>query len=602
MCGVGAVFSNRPIKNLNQLLNETISAIKHRGPDGNGIWISEGLNAGLCHTRLSIIDVTESSSQPMKSHDDRYVISFNGEIYNYVELREKCISLGSVFKSHGDTEVIIEMYRHFKSDINQYLRGMWAFLIIDTIEDSIFISRDPFGIKPLFYGEKNGSLYFASELKAFHKIDASFIEVDELSVRLFKEEKIYDRGNWTFFKNIKRFPHACSLKFSLKKVPEFSAIKFDRYWNPFNTKLNHDSPELIKETVKKLFLNSMKLHMRSDVPIGFCLSGGIDSSAIVASAKECYPDSKLKTFTTRFPDYKHIDETKWAELVIKHVNAQATFVEPKASEFKDEITKLVEVQDEPFSSASIYSQYCIFRKIGEEKVKVVLDGQGADEVFSGYHAFFPFYLRDLLKQKKFILYFQTIFILRKKLNFQYPLIKPFLSFLYRSAKNGFRAIQHPQLNLDYALVGEADNYEQRLSFIRQEPQNFEEFLIHMVCEGNVPMLLRFEDRNSMAFSVESRVPFLINELVEYSLSIPAKFKLQKGITKSVFRESMRGIVPDKVLGRLDKLGFPAPDKEWLKEIYGNDVKGSYSEEWIALILNTWKDVLSKRKQESLNLL
>lgn len=611
MCGVGAFFSNQEIAKLPHLLDAINSTQAHRGPDGSGTWMSPNKKCGLAHTRLSIIDLTNASAQPLISHDGRYVISFNGEIYNYKELREECIAKGSQFRSSGDVEVIVEMYRHFGKDISRRLRGMWSFLIIDTQLQNVFVSRDPFGIKPLFYGEKNGVLVFASEIKSFHKIDPEFTEIDQKSLELFKEHKIYDRGNWTFFEKIKKFPAGHYSLFELNKIPDWDKLKFEFYLNDLNLSQTKQSEKNVVKKLRTLFEDSMKIHMRSDVPVGFCLSGGIDSSSIVSVAKKIFPESQLKTFTTQFKEHSRIDETNWAQMIIDDVQADATFVSPNPSQFIEDLPRLIEVQDEPFGSASIYSQYCIFRAIGQSGVKVVLDGQGADEVFAGYHSFFPYYVYSLIEQGHFLRAFKVAHQLKKNYNYDFTVYNRFLSKvrqMFRNFnfnifnKNSKSATEHPIQNLFYSKIGISDSLENRLNFLRKVPTNFDQFLIFMVFEGNIPMLLRFEDRNSMAFSVESRVPFLIKELVEFSLQIPSEFKMKLGIPKYVLRKAMQGIVPQKVLDRMDKLGFPAPDKEWMKQLYNADVDQPFSSQWIDLILNEWQKMLARRREQSLRLM
>lgn len=612
MCGVGAVFSNSKIENLNEILEVINKTLHHRGPDGKGTWIGKGSMMGLSHTRLSIIDLTQNSAQPLISHDQRYVITFNGEIFNYIELKDICVSKGSIFKSEGDTEVIIELYRHFGSNISTMLRGMWAFALHDLMLNQVFVSRDPFGIKPLFYGEKNGALIFSSEIKSFHKIDDFFLEKDEISLTLFKEYKQYDRGNWTFFKNIKRFPGSHHIMFNLSEVPSALSLKPVRYWDLSKKASTNMSEKLSTDKLKNLFIDSIKLHMRSDVPIGFCLSGGIDSSSIVSVAKIVSPGSTLKTFTTRFPNHERIDETAWATMINDHVSSESHFIEPSSRNFKADFKTLLEVQDEPFGSASIYSQFCIFREISAKGIKVVLDGQGADEIFGGYHSFFPYYINSLLKKRRFLEAYVICRQLKKNYNYTYPIVETLVSrakqkikiILKKILRRGSPASMAPksQFCLYYYDIDKSDTLEKRLGFIFQPIETFETFLQYMVFEGNVPMLLRFEDRNSMAFSIESRVPFLINELVEFSLMIPSKMKMKNGITKYILRKSMKGLVPSKVLGRMDKLGFPAPDKEWLKELYDLNVEAPFSREWIDLTLETWECVLKDRKIESMNLL
>ena len=602
MCGIGAVFSHKRINSFPVILNSINESLHHRGPDGNGIWFDENFKIGFSHTRLSIIDLSSASSQPFTSADGRFVITFNGEIYNFIELRQLCVSKGSCFKSEGDTEVILELFRHFQNDVSKMLRGMWAFVIYDREDQSVYISRDPFGIKPLYYGFFKDVLLVSSEIKAFQKLDPYFLEIDEVSVDLFKNQRSYDRGNWTFFKHIKKFPGAHHLSFKLNKIPDRNNLAPSIYFK-LQTTSHFDDESSATQNLKKIFLESVRLHMRSDVPVGFCLSGGIDSSSIVASAKIVSSEAVLKTFTTRFPSYQRIDESGWAKQVIDHTGAIPHFIEPDPKKFLEDLKHLIHIQDEPFGSVSIYSQYCIFRGISEKGVKVVLDGQGADEIFAGYHAFFPFYIKSLILEAKFIEAVKVKFILKAHYNFKISLFKVFGSVFKSLLRRVFSTKGNlPKLSLYYNLQGLSDTRVSRLEFLNQEVRSFEDFLKLMVFEANVPMLLRFEDRNSMAFSVESRVPFLINELVEFSLSLRSCLKMKNGVTKYILRQAMKGIVPDSVLSRMDKLGFPAPDKEWMKELFNKNVSEPFSDEWISLILEYWNDMIKGREKSSLRIL
>lgn len=611
MCGVGALFSNSRIENASIILKHMNQSMRHRGPDGNGVWLEPNQKAGLAHTRLSIIDLTDASSQPFTSSDQRFTISYNGEIYNYKELREECSTLGSIFVTNGDAEVAIECYRHFGAEASNKFRGMWALVIIDHISRVTFISRDPFGIKPLFYAEKNNILIFASEIKVFHKLDSDFLNVDQMTIDLFKNHKIYDRGNWTFFKHIKKFPSAHHYSFPLDQVPNALNIRPTIYYNLIKNKhrrLEYDETKLTNN-LRSIFKESIKLHMRSDVPIGFCLSGGLDSSAIVSTARQLFPSSQLKTFTTRFDNHKRIDETEWAKRVADHVNATPTYTSPQASKFLNDFPQLIETQDEPFGSASIYSQYCIFKEIQDSGVKVVLDGQGADELFAGYYSYFPNYIQYLLREGK---YLDTLIALYKLKRNYYAGIKIYRKILSKIINNlkGKLRIPLPSKKIPsytensffYTAVGTTDTLEKRLKFARKKPKDFNEFLLFMALEGNVPMLLRFEDRNSMAFSIESRVPFLIHEILAYSLRVPPQIKMKNGITKYILRAAMREIVPDSVLNRMDKLGFPAPDKEWMKDLLNHNVSRPFSEEWINFVLASWESMLEKRRPLALNIM
>jgi len=580
MCGIAGIRGFRDRVRITLQIEKMKEALKHRGPDGEGSYIAEDKALGLGHRRLSIIDLTRQAAQPMISSDGRYVITYNGEIYNYKELKEKCIEKGSIFKSQSDTEVILEVYRHWGEKCFTLFSGMWALALYDTEEEKLILSRDPFGIKPLYYGYLDNVLFFASEPKALTAADERFREVDDITVRLFEDYGYVDRGDWTFYRNIKRFPHAHFAVLDLNS--NSTQLLFRRYWAPPGKTLKIGVGEASAE-LRRLLCKSVAMHLRSDVPVGACLSGGLDSSAIVCIGASLLPSgSRFNTFTTLYPEHPEIDETNWAKKVIHYTGSFARFAEPDLRFFLDDFTKVVRAQDEPFGSTSIFAQYAIFKKIGSTEVKVVLDGQGADEQLGGYHGFFRSYLDSLLASKRLWAYISEGFSLKKRHGFPFSMkLRDFSAVL--KDKKSF-------LNQDGGAPGDVslDELEARLCCLALPERNFEEVLVNLTVETNLPQLLRYEDRNSMAFSVESRVPFLEPELVAFALSLPADMKIHKGITKHVLREALRGLVPDEILLRNDKMGFPAPEKKWLKQGLGIDVEGPGQKEWRKLAVSMWR--------------
>jgi asparagine synthase (glutamine-hydrolysing) len=581
MCGISAIInstnskpvSSKQIIQMNERLN-------HRGPDGSGIWQSESNHVYLGHKRLSIIDISENAQQPMLSIDHRYIIIFNGEIYNYRELREECIKLGSQFFSSSDTEVILESYRHWGEKCLSYFRGMWAFILFDIYKNKILISRDPFGIKPLYYGFFKGHFYFASEPKALTCLSDHFLEEDLVTTRLFLEYGYLDREDWTFYKHIKRFPHAHYSIINLNGTQ--TELNFHRYWQP-NSQINYSlSFDKAAKKLKELFYDSVQLHLRSDVPVGACLSGGIDSSAIVCFGKEIMGSSPISTFTTHYPSYPKINESSWAQKIIDHTHSKAYFIEPTQQLFLQSLDNLITSQDEPFGSMSIFAQYCVFKKISETNIKVVLDGQGSDEMLAGYLGFIPIYFDELMKKGKFISLIKELLAF-KDMNIQYDAaakMKQIFKNRFKSGKNiKTPGIQNKQ---------DQGDLEFRLSLLNQHFCNFEERLEDLLCVSNIPQLLRYEDRNSMCFSIESRVPFLNTELVDFILSLPANYKIRNGFSKAILREALKGIVPDAILKRRDKLGFPAPEVEWMRNCYGINSEGAGSIQWREFIHTRWQ--------------
>jgi asparagine synthase (glutamine-hydrolysing) len=590
MCGVAGILGFRDKKAATAQIRIMRDAMKHRGPDGEGLWISDKHALGFGHQRLAVIDLSESASQPMVSHDGKFVITYNGEIYNYRELRKECEQMGSVFRSQSDTEVIIESYRHWDTDIFKLFSGMWALAIYDRIERRVIFSRDPFGIKPLYYGFCGGALYFASEPKALRAVEEEFSNIDEITVRLFEEYGYLDRGDWTFFKRIKRFPHA---HYAIVEL-EDSSYKLDlrRYWLAPPVEKSIGMQDAAAE-VKRLLERSVELHLRSDVPVGSCLSGGLDSSSIVCIGTTLLPKgSRFNTFTTRYPEYLEIDETRWAQKVIDFTNARARYTEPTFESFMTDFDHLVYAQDEPFGSTSIYAQYSIFKRISETDVKVVLDGQGADEQLAGYHGFFDQYMTYLAEANRWMTYFVEGLHLRKLYNYAFK--SHFKAMFYNMRKRllEFGNSKKTDRGMRESLC--VDELELRINEMTLPEEDFEKVLTNLLVETNIPQLLRYEDRNSMAFSIESRVPFLEPNLVNFLLTLPADLKINRGLTKAVFREALKGIVPEEVRLRTDKLGFPAPEKSWLKRGFGIDVEGPGELKWRKTVTSRWRQMILRK--------
>lgn len=581
MCGIVGALGFRDELQITRVIEQMKHAIRHRGPDGHGSFISASHAIAVGHQRLSIIDLTHGADQPMTSHDGRYLIVFNGEIYNYIELRTECEQLGSRFNTNSDTEVILEAYRHWGAGCLQRFRGMWAFALYDLEKRLVFLARDPFGIKPLYWGIIDGVFYFGSEPKALRAADPRFSEVDEATVSLFSEYGYLDRGDWTFFSRIKRFPHAHYAVLSpwiADKQPSFV-----RYWAPPRQTIKIGFNDAAAELLR-LLRQSIKIHLRSDVPVGACLSGGLDSSAIVCLGSGLLPTgNRFHTFTTRYPEYPEIDESRWAAEVAKFANAVPVFVEPRFEEFMEDFPRLVQQQDEPFGSSSIYAQFQIFKGIAKAGVKVVLDGQGADEQLAGYHGFVPIFLQDRLAKHHTWTYFREILLWNV---FNKNKIKPDWN---RAKESLFlKPLETGKMVPYLTQKRNAEEVQDRLEILRIEERSFEDTLTNLVVETNMPQLLRYEDRNSMAHSIESRVPFVETDLVSFVLSLPPEYKTRNGFTKAVLREALKGVVPNNVRLRRDKLGFPAPDADWMKRGFGLQNASAGGAPWRKLTLEVWR--------------
>ncbi len=590
MCGISGIITFAASEEQNEVLLKMARAIAHRGPDDEGFWHSENKQVHFAHRRLSIIDLSSQGHQPMLSNDGRYSIVFNGEIYNYQELRAKCEEKGSYFQTNTDTEVIIEAYRHWGVDCVKRFIGMWAFALYDSFQNRLFISRDLFAIKPLYYGFYNGNLYFGSELKALCEANDAFQEVDEITMRLFLEQGYLERDEWTFYNRIKRFPHAHYVVIDLERF-DFSTerLTFHRYWHSPESVLKISFQDAAHQ-LRHLLKRSISLHLRSDVPVGACLSGGIDSSAIVCIGSEV-TSSQWQTFTTQYPNFPEIDESNWAKMAIQYSKANPSFVVPTYEDFISHFDHMLEMQGEPYGSTSIFAQYSIYRHIGKTPVKVILGGQGADEQFGGYVGFLPYFLESLTRNRAIITYIKEGMLLQKnyQLDFKTQLSEKLRYLRKNWQKSAFNCQSlAPSMfalpNWNSTVEG---TYEARLEKLNLHQTYFEDHLRGLLTETNIPQLLRYEDRNSMGFSIESRVPFLEKELVEFSLALPATYKIRNGLTKSVLREALTGLIPEQIRIRVDKLGFPAPEKIFLKKAFNLDVPSNGSYEWRKLITEKW---------------
>ncbi|XVN42046.1 MAG: asparagine synthase (glutamine-hydrolyzing) [Candidatus Rickettsia vulgarisii] len=581
MCGIAGIISNKDISSLEALVQRMNSLQVHRGPDGEEYWHSSNKNVYFAHRRLAIIDLSNNALQPLVSHDNLYSIIFNGEIYNYQELKEQCVKKGSKFFSNSDTEVIIEYIRHFGVDGIKDFRGMWAFVLYDIKNNKTILSRDPFGIKPLYYTIYEDCLYFASEIKAIRLINEQFNNIDEVTKQIFLDFGYLDIGEWTFFKNIKRFPQASYAEINLSKEVTVKPII---YWQP-PKQLTDIDEETATKKLNDLLKQSITRHMVSDVPIAFCLSGGLDSSTIVGMATKLVQDNdKLNSFTTHYPNFPEIDEAKWARLAVDHTGVHPNWIEVQYQDFIKEFDLVLYHHDEPFGSTSVYAQNAIFKAINQAGLKVSLDGQGADEIFAGYNSYHFFFLKYLLKGKKFLKFLlETVELFIKFPNFicnNFTYIKRFFN-------------RRPSNN----VISNSEAYQERLKQIKNllRANNFNELLLTTLISSSIPQLLRNGDRNSMKNQVESRVPFLDVDLVNFVISLPDHFKIRKAIKKYLLKQVAYNYLPKKLVERTDKLGFPSPEKAWMKQAFNINVSGTFTKKWREFIVERWEKMISSDK-------
>lgn len=548
MCGIAGVISfGSKTVSMDSLVNLT-DIIAHRGPDGQGHFLSDDGKVGLGHRRLSIIDLTSSGAQPMKR--DELVISYNGEIYNYIELRDELKSFGYHFETQTDTEVILAAYRQWGHECLKKLNGMWAFIIYDQENKEIFVSRDRYGIKPLFYYSQNDFLFLVSEIKQLTTILGWKAKLNKQISYDFLAFGATNHSNQTFFWEVFELRGGEALKIDLVNKTQ---KKFKYYEPKINTQpAKPDSISTKVKAFKALMIDAVRIALRSDVKVGSALSGGLDSSTIALLSSELLHQANKsdaqECVSACFED-KSVDESFYIDKVAEQSGIKVHKVFPQFSEFKKDFKKLIWHQDEPFGTLSIFAQYCVFREAKENSITVMLDGQGADEILAGYDHFYRPYLNSQLKISK--LKFLTEFLNYVRMNKKSSLDLAKKKLIKKMGSSNF---------LTNSFVQSTESLL-RLNVAKTVP----EFSYDQLVNTGLHTLLRFEDRNSMAFSIESRVPFLDHRVVDFSLALGDNLKINKGVRKFILREAFRDILPKEIYDRHDKYGFPTPQELWTRE-------------------------------------
>lgn len=572
MCGIlGAWWFNKSEDTTLRVKNG-LRLLQHRGPDDKGFEafnLPEG-ELVLGHTRLSIIDLSSSGHQPMHSENGRYSIVFNGEIYNYIELKKQLLSLGYHFTSDTDTEVLVTAWQHWGEECLIKLVGMFAFVVFDRRDMSVTCVRDAFGIKPFYYTFENNNFLFASEVAAVKALKKNPVKLNLQRAYDYLVHGDYDSNDQTFFQDIKHLLPAHLLKIDLKT----GSFEFRKWWTPNikeRTDLKFDDAV---ELVREQFLNNIKLHMRSDVPIAAALSGGVDSSAIVCAMRHLEPNLPIHTFSYIAQGSK-ANEEKWVDLVNKGVGAIEHKIIVSSQDLIRDIDKMILAQGEPFGSTSIYAQFRVLESAKENGITVILEGQGADELLAGYHGYPGSRLRSLIEQGNFIKAYQFLnnwsdWPGRSKSIAIKNLISDLMPQNYQSLLrnlNGMSVVPN-WLNENILLDEEVICQHPKQKRINtQKGRRLIAELAHALNQKGLPHLLRHGDRNSMAYSIEGRVPFLTIETANLLLSLPESYLISaQGETKHIFRAAMKGIVPDEILFRKDKVGFETPELKWFIEV------------------------------------
>ena len=600
MCGIiGAYSRKRELDpGLEIRLSQSLKMLKHRGPDcyRSEITDIDDKTVILGHARLSIIDLTLEADQPMTTIDERFSIVFNGEIYNYLELRELLQKEGFLFKTHSDTEVLLAAWAKWGDKCLHRLVGMFAFAILDRTSKTLTFVRDGFGIKPLFITQSDEALYFSSELPALIALRGSGANLNLQRSYDYLVYGDYDSNGQTFVDGVTQLEPGYIQVFNITSCELAPPI---RWWNPSAIQTSTLSYDQASEKLREVFLDSIRLHLRSDVPVGAALSGGIDSSAVVCAIRHVEPNLPINTFSF-IAKNSPLSEEYWVDLVNDRVDAKSHKVSAKSADLIRDLDDMIVAQGEPFGSTSIYAQYRVFQLAKQNGVTVTLDGQGADELMAGYNGYPGKRIRSLLAVGNIVgaSTFLASWAQWPGRSIGYGLKLAAAEFLkgdlYRHARiivtksdsqDWIRSeyLSEKGVNLVYPGQGSNAILKDRVLI---------DALIKASTKRGLPALLRHADRNSMRFSVESRVPFLTPDIANFLFSLPEEFLISKnGETKSIFRAAMRGIVPDEILDRRDKIGFATPEYEWLKGVF--DTTPDWIEEDIDLFFLR-HDVIQKK--------
>ena len=567
MCGIVGLLGSADAAIGEERVHRATRLTHHRGPDDAGV-VAIPAGPVFGHNRLSILDLTDHAHQPMRLADEGLWLIFNGEIYNYVELRADLESRGRRVTSTGDSEVILHAYAVWGEECVSRFNGMWAFALWDERRDTLFLSRDRFGVKPLYLAESRYGFAWASEIKALLALDPDLAEPDESTLFRFLLSGLLDEGEATFFRRVRQLPPAHSMV-----IGRDGSRRVWRYYDVAEAALGTDvDMRSAAGDLRELMTDAVRLRLRADVPVGTCLSGGIDSSAIVGLADQLM-DRRVSSFTSIYPGTDS-DESAFARDAADLYRTDAHWVEPQKSDFFDVLPRLVWHQDEPTSAPGLYSQWHVMQ-LAHGTVKVLLDGQGGDEVFAGYLGHYADYTASLLGDIA-----RGRFGRLGRLVREYPEIRtqlggkdPFLAAAatrapvwLRGMARGMRGPGHgpgaliaPQFYRTYASTLPAPILPDAMS------DALNSSLVDSLVRSSIPSLLHYEDRNSMAFSIEARVPFLDYRLVEFGLATPYWAKIRGWETKVIFREAMGDILPPSILARRDKKGYPTPLALWLRE-------------------------------------
>jgi len=568
VCGITGILTKSHKSPDLSILKRMADKISHRGPDDEGHYIDN--RVGFYHKRLSIIDI-KNGRQPMTS--GALTIVFNGEIYNYIELRESLTKLGYKFKTDSDTEVILKMYEEYGKRCVELLNGMFAFVIYNKRRSGIFIARDHFGIKPLYYYSDKEQFIFGSEIKAVieHPSVKAVPDYDSMNEYLTFQ---FVLGDKTLFNSIRKVLPGHYMTVNLNTM-QFNQVK---YWEPdFHLDQDHTKRYFVNE-LKRLLDDTIKIQLRSDVPVGTYLSGGMDSSIVTLIAAR-YLDN-LQTFTGAFKESKDFDETEYAGKVAKKAKAKIHTIYPTASDFTELLPKLIYHLDEPVAGPGSFPQFMVSR-LAKQNVTVALGGQGGDEIFGGYVRYMVAYFEQAIKgailetneEGEHIVSLSSIIPNLPYIHKYIPMLREFWrkGAFEEMDRRYFHLLDRSGASMDYFTGDFIRDFNKEKVFGRfqeifndPDTKSYYNKMTHFDMFGSLPGLLQVEDRVSMAASLESRVPLLDRRIVDLISHIPAAMKFKGGEMKHLLKKAVKDILPPSIFNRKDKMGFPVPLHIWMK--------------------------------------
>jgi len=549
MCGIAGIIDQNKNSVSESHIKQMTDIVAHRGPDGAGSYLYK--NLGFGHRRLSILDLSNAGHQPMTLGDD-FVITYNGEVYNYIELREELRKLGHQFNTHTDTEVVLAAYKEWGTSCVTRFNGMWSFAIHDVKKQILFCSRDRFGVKPFYYTIIDNKFMFASEIKQFSAFKNKW-SANKTILMDYLIFNLIDHKDQSFFDGVTKLPGSHNLVYDLNtnefEISQYYSITINKNITALD---EADTLDIFKSEMNR----SVDWRLRSDVKVGACLSGGLDSSYIstLAGNKYQYEYEKFTAITAQSIDIT-MDESPFAEKVVNNSDLKWLVTTPTSADFRFFLDDVIYNQEEPFINPSMFMQYFVMKKAKENGITVLLDGQGADEVLMGYAKYLGAYFKSLPKDQLLT----NVFKSQQQYGVSFiSIVKFYLYFTSFSVRYKRNMMNFGGIEKQYLDCVDPETIRR----LAESYKDINELQLLEIFNTTLPSLLRYEDKNSMANSIESRLPYLDWNFVELALSINNQFKIKDGWSKYVLRRSMNGLLPDAVTWRKKKIGFNAPTALW----------------------------------------